>query len=303
MNLQENIHRIKEMMGVINEDNSKKDLSPMIRESLNSLIERNKHIVCDVEVTAPWNRETVEPDKSFKHYKVLVTFIGGYGTKYFPATQAVQEKYDNLMDEIWETVYGFFGEPIDVYSKKVKECGDSINEGLDDEWTLGKNTVTLKELLDVIEYIPITKMSTAKLMKHAIHGDNPEEMKKIDNTDLKYPILVLLNDDNTIKYILDGHHRIQKANKYKIETVNVKLIKFSDLPKKFRKVLGGGKEEETEGVGAYAAPAFEMKPDHVHFKHQYNEGELTEKCWAGYTQKGMKTMFGKRYPNCVKKKK
>ena len=34
-----------------------------------------------------------------------------------------------------------------------------------------------------------------------------------------------------------------------------------------------------------------------------NEAELTEKCWAGYTQKGMKTMFGKRYPNCVKKKK
>jgi hypothetical protein len=33
------------------------------------------------------------------------------------------------------------------------------------------------------------------------------------------------------------------------------------------------------------------------------EGELTEKCWAGYTQKGMKTMFGKRYPNCVKKTK
>ena len=31
--------------------------------------------------------------------------------------------------------------------------------------------------------------------------------------------------------------------------------------------------------------------------------ELTEKCWTGYTQKGMKTMFGKRYPNCVKKTK
>jgi len=31
--------------------------------------------------------------------------------------------------------------------------------------------------------------------------------------------------------------------------------------------------------------------------------ELTEKCWPGYTQKGMKTMFGKRYPNCVKKTK
>ena len=38
-------------------------------------------------------------------------------------------------------------------------------------------------------------------------------------------------------------------------------------------------------------------------KMETNESELTEKCWPGYTQKGMKTMFGKRYPNCVKKKK
>jgi pterin-4a-carbinolamine dehydratase len=38
-------------------------------------------------------------------------------------------------------------------------------------------------------------------------------------------------------------------------------------------------------------------------KGEQNETELTEKCWAGYTQKGMKTMFGKQYPNCVKKTK
>ena len=28
--------------------------------------------------------------------------------------------------------------------------------------------------------------------------------------------------------------------------------------------------------------------------------DITEKCWKGYKKKGMKTMFGKRYPNCVK---
>ena len=32
------------------------------------------------------------------------------------------------------------------------------------------------------------------------------------------------------------------------------------------------------------------------------EEKLDEKCWPGYEKKGMKTMFGKRYPNCVKKK-
>jgi len=39
-------------------------------------------------------------------------------------------------------------------------------------------------------------------------------------------------------------------------------------------------------------------------KAHYNWREtLDEKCWKGYEKKGMKTMFGKRYPNCVKKTK
>jgi hypothetical protein len=36
-------------------------------------------------------------------------------------------------------------------------------------------------------------------------------------------------------------------------------------------------------------------------KRVLSEEEMTEACWKGYTQKGMKTMFGKKYPNCVKK--
>ena len=30
------------------------------------------------------------------------------------------------------------------------------------------------------------------------------------------------------------------------------------------------------------------------------DNKLFEKCWKGYKKKGMKTMFGKRVPNCVK---
>ena len=29
--------------------------------------------------------------------------------------------------------------------------------------------------------------------------------------------------------------------------------------------------------------------------------EKGTRCWKGYTKKGMKTMFGKRVPNCVKR--
>ena len=38
-------------------------------------------------------------------------------------------------------------------------------------------------------------------------------------------------------------------------------------------------------------------------RQEQNESEINERSWKGYTQKGMKTMFGKRYPNCIKKKK
>ena len=39
-----------------------------------------------------------------------------------------------------------------------------------------------------------------------------------------------------------------------------------------------------------------------HLGDMQKEEALDEKCWKGYEKKGMKTMFGKRYPNCVKKK-
>ena len=40
----------------------------------------------------------------------------------------------------------------------------------------------------------------------------------------------------------------------------------------------------------------------INLRPRKEEFELDEKCWPGYEKKGMKTMFGKRYPNCVKKK-
>ena len=41
----------------------------------------------------------------------------------------------------------------------------------------------------------------------------------------------------------------------------------------------------------------------THGEHYDWRETLDEKCWKGYEKKGMKTMFGKRYPNCVKKSK
>ena len=54
------------------------------------------------------------------------------------------------------------------------------------------------------------------------------------------------------------------------------------------------------GVSEETGYSRRMK-DATHIMILGKEVELDEKCWKGYEKKGMKTMFGKRYPNCVKK--
>lgn len=56
----------------------------------------------------------------------------------------------------------------------------------------------------------------------------------------------------------------------------------------FREEEPQNKEEESEGVGVYAAPAFEMKPDHIHFKHLYNEDDDFESNDENYSPQTIK---------------
>ena len=189
---------------------------------------------------------------------------------------------------------------------KKEVDNDLLGEGLrDTSWQNDDgDKVTLIDLLDVTEDIPVKNIPVDKIKSKLLTWhDDDKEISKIEKADLQYPILIFVDGNNKIISIIDGHHRAQKAVRNKLKTIKAKLIPINSLPKNMRKVFSHlSKQEEKEGAGAYDAPAFEMEPDHTTFKHVQKEAELTERCWKGYTQKGMKTMFGKRYPNCVKKK-
>jgi len=76
------------------------------------------------------------------------------------------------------------------------------------------------------------------------------------------------------------------------------------IHQRLRVALERAKDPEVKKRLRTAFEYIESKKEQSKKKTQeMKEGELTEKCWKGYTQKGMKTMFGKRYPNCVKKTK
>ena len=62
------------------------------------------------------------------------------------------------------------------------------------------------------------------------------------------------------------------------------------------------KKRDAQSDAAKNNPHFDSTQPSPSGRNKYEEVELDEKCWKGYKKKGMKTMFGKRYPNCVKKK-
>jgi hypothetical protein len=86
-----------------------------------------------------------------------------------------------------------------------------------------------------------------------------------------------------------------------------KKIRSADARKK-------SKDAGQSSKSGAAAPTYVKTFTDPKDKKKYKSGDQTlkdesydpsidEACWAGYTQKGMKTMFGKQYPNCVKKSK
>ena len=119
---------MRELIRRIIKEETEKDLSPMITKLLETnFLPSHDGIVCDVKVTAPHNRKLVPNQEfGFSHYRIDVKVVGGYGTKYFPVTQADRKMYDDIIDEIWQLVYNFIGEPTDVYETYTKECDNTL---------------------------------------------------------------------------------------------------------------------------------------------------------------------------------
>ena len=89
-------------------------------------------------------------------------------------------------------------------------------------------------------------------------------------------------------------HKGRQLTQYGIKQLNVKDGDFSD--KAAREKLW--KATTTSAGSGLVSGVKTTIGDHYNWR-----STLDEKCWAGYEKKGMKTMFGKRYPNCVKKSK
>jgi hypothetical protein len=284
---------VRQLIKRILREETRKDLSPVIKELLNTSIgPKYKRIICTFDAIPPWKTITNSED-----YQIMVSVIGGPGSKRWPNTQDKVRERDAIVNDVWHTVYNFIGLSTDVFLRNVKSCDEVMSEGLrDTSWQNDDgDKVTLIDLLNATEDIPIKKISLNKIKSKLLTwDDNDKEIAKIEKANLQYPILIFVDDNNKFISIIDGHHRGQKAVRHKLKTIKAKLIPINSLPKKMKKVFSHlGKQEDNEGAGAYDAPAFEMEPDHTTFKHEDKEIAEYSRTLKNARQQGVGLRFPK----------
>jgi predicted RNA-binding protein with PUA domain len=174
------------------------------------------------------------------------------------------------------------------YSKKVNDLPDNLkNINIDDLLSLEEQ---IKKVIKKVINESDPKVGTGKKPKGSERrlytDENPSDTVSV-KFKTKQDVIDTLNKDSF------------KSKSHARQSQIINLIH-----QRLRVALERAKDPEVKKRLKTAFEYIESKKEESKKKTQeMKEGELTEKCWPGYTQKGMKTMFGKRYPNCVKKTK
>jgi hypothetical protein len=166
MNLRHDIKRILR-------EETNKDLTLVIEMLLEGFVNDHKDILCKVEVKHPDKRTKLpHSDNVYENYRAtfyLIAHKGGYST-----TRA--QLMDNVMNEVWDLVYNYTGQKLDMFTKHVKSCDDIIKESKDNSIsdmikTLGVsdaikyfgNYYTIEPYLKVVDKVNFIKEKVREL--------------------------------------------------------------------------------------------------------------------------------------------
>jgi hypothetical protein len=132
----------------------------MIMEDM--ILPEYDHLICSYEITS--NGDLNIPE-------VVVTLIGGYGTKLWPVTQGIRQMYLDVLEEISKEIENYTGVVIPVRGEQTPKCKDKENIYLRESKSKDK------------EYSPAGKEIIPN--EKVFHQSNPIFRNKIEEQGLK----------------------------------------------------------------------------------------------------------------------
>jgi hypothetical protein len=131
----------------------------------NTILPEYEDLICGFEIKEPHERFDAKGDTPFKFISVTVTFIVGYGTKY-GIPLSVRDKFDDIMNDIWDVIYNYTNIATDVYHKTVSKCeGKTINESIEENPKINLAKKLIYELFSEVSDIKMSMYDDKPLIK------------------------------------------------------------------------------------------------------------------------------------------
>jgi hypothetical protein len=138
----------------------------------NTILPEYEDLICGFEVKEPHERFDTMGNTPFKFISVTVTFITEYGTKY-GIPLSVRDKFDDIMNDIWDVIYNYTNIATDVYHKTVSKCeGKVIEESKEKSSKLNLAKKLIYELFSEVSYIKIGEYHGKPLIKVYFDSDD-----------------------------------------------------------------------------------------------------------------------------------
>ena len=132
----------------------------------NTILPEHEDLICGFEIKEPHERFDTMGNTPFKFISVTVTFIAGPGTKYWPHTLAIRDKFDDIMNDIWDVIYNYTNIATDVYHKTVSKCeGKTINESIEENPKINLAKKLIYELFSEVSDIKMSMYDDKPLIK------------------------------------------------------------------------------------------------------------------------------------------
>ena len=145
----------------------------------NTILPEYEDLICGFEVKEPHERFDTMGNTPFKFISVTVTFITEYGTKY-GIPLSVRDKFDDIMNDIWDVIYNYTNIATDVYHKTVSKCeGKVIEESKEKSSKLNLAKKLIYELFNEVSFIKQSTYNDRPLL--TVYFDSDDTAANIES--------------------------------------------------------------------------------------------------------------------------
>ena len=100
--------------------------------------------------------------------------------------------------------------------------------------------ITIQDIQDYLKNAPVIKVRVKDIEDMCVHKNKTDKgtLKRSQDSDLSFPIIISKDEKGEYNMILDGHHRLKKAVDNGIDDIEAKILDLGTSPVTYQSMFG-----------------------------------------------------------------